>query len=121
MSRFDSDWTWEIRVNEDDEGFWVGTPGELTSVIVGVLMGSGVTYPDADPIARELVQAARQQKEARIKDWSTPSLGWSRELPDGRTLRVTSGDLPESPYRYCDGVTSLGSRCPRHMNHLGSC
>lgn len=114
-------WSWTAKTDERDPGFHMETPGELIAMITGALMADGMHSSRADLFARKAWASARDQADLRVKNWSTPPWDWSFQLSGGRSLSVVSNDLPEDPQRYCDGVTTFATKCPRHLNHLGNC
>lgn len=114
---------WTISVGSEDEtdGISVSSYEGIRSAVAGVLMGGGLNCTMAKTFGSTAVSMARVQQENRRLNHSVPPLKYQHRMADGRVLTVRSDDLPEDPAQYCGELTDTGSRCPRHLNHLGEC
>lgn len=114
-------WSWTVRVKQGDQGYRVHSTEALMAAVAGALMAEGVDSRMADTFARSVRERANEQSQQRRMNHFTQPLDYQQILSPTKTLRITSDDLPEDPDRYCEGRTESGSRCPRHLNHLGEC
>lgn len=114
-------WSGTIRIKNDDPGYRVHSYSELRAAVTGAIMATGTDSRLASTFGSSVVEMAQDQNRRRRMDCSTPPWVWVLELPGNQVLTITSDDLPEDPNRYCDGRTDAGTRCPKHLHHLGSC
>jgi len=114
-------WSWTVRVKQGDPGYRVHSTEALMAAVAGALMAEGTDSRMADTFARSVRERANEQSQQRRMNHATPPLEYQQILGATKVLHITSDDLPEDPDRYCEGRTESGSRCPRHLNHLGEC
>lgn len=114
-------WTWTLRVKQDDPGYRVHSAEALMAAVAGALMAEGIDSRRADTFARSVRERAHEHCERRRMNHFTPPLEYQQILSPTKVLHIVSDDLPEDPDRYCEGRTESGSRCPQHLNHLGEC
>lgn len=114
-------WSWTIRVKSDDPGCRVHSIEALMAIVTGALMAEGINSHMAETFARSVRERALAHAKERSIHPFTPVLEHQQILSATKVLHITSNALPEDPDRYCDGRTETGSRCPRHLNHLGEC
>lgn len=112
--------SWTIAI--DDGGTLDASDEEAAATAVtGILMGAGADVEVARTVGRTARKAARQYTEQRRVAWSTQPLRATFPMPDGRTIRLASTDLPEDPTERCDGYDTSGDKCGGNMNHLPPC
>lgn len=114
-------WTISLGSEDETDGIFVSSYEGIQSAVAGILMGSGLNWVMAKTFGSTAVSMARGQQDSRRRNHQIPPLEYRHALPDGRVLTVRSDDLPEDLTRYCDELTDAGSRCPKHLNHLGEC
>lgn len=114
-------WTWTLRVKQGDPGYRVHSTEALMAAVAGALMAEGTDSRMADTFARSVRERAMTHARERSIHPFTPVLEHQQILSATKVLYITSDALPEDPDRHCDGRTESGSRCPKHLNHLGEC
>jgi O-acetyl-ADP-ribose deacetylase (regulator of RNase III) len=112
--------SWTVQIG-DGHPLEVSSPEAVAAAVTGILMGSGLDAHMAETYGRSAWEAIRANEELRRKSWATQPLEWRRPVGEGTSVIVRATWLPEDPNKWCNGYTSSGSRCGRHLHHRGEC